>query len=79
MDRYDEKVDKSAGPDACWPWTGGKDTTVTGSSGMAPTGQRPRPLRRASRWTYEQFVGELPTAMKILHSCDNPPASTRRT
>lgn len=74
MDRYVEKVDKSAGPDDCWPWTGGKDPDGYGifwDGTYLPNG-RGRYVR-VPRWTYEQFVGDLPPEMKILHSCDNPP------
>lgn len=73
MDRYLEKVDKSAGFDACWPWTGGKDTDGYGifwDGTYSPNGRGH--YVRVTRWTYEQFVGELPKRMQILHSCDNP-------
>lgn len=25
MQRFDERVDRSGGPDACWPWTGARE------------------------------------------------------
>jgi hypothetical protein len=71
--RYFSKVDQSAGPDECWPWTGAKDQDGYGifwdgtyrDSGAGH-------YVRVTRWTYEQFVGPVGTC-HLLHRCDNPP------
>lgn len=74
MVRYLGKVDQSAGPDACWPWTGATDQDGYGifwdgtyrESGAGH-------YVRVTRWTYEQFVAPIPDGRQLLHSCDNPP------
>lgn len=61
-------LDKSDGPDACWPWQGtvngggyGKMTVTTG-------------LRRyAHRVSWELVNGPIPKGLNVLHHCDNPP------
>jgi hypothetical protein len=65
------QVDKSGGPDACWPWTGGI---------LKPFGYgafRPRygvhRKNRAHRFSYELAYGPIPDALCVLHHCDNPP------
>jgi hypothetical protein len=74
INRYLNKVDQSAGPDGCWPWTGGKDQDGYGIfwDGTYKASGRGNDVR-ATRWTYEQFIGPLPKGLQILHSCDNPP------
>jgi hypothetical protein len=62
-------IDKSEGPDACWPWIGGLD-----ASGYGLLAQRPRGKTRvAHRLSYEAEVGPIPEGMNCLHHCDNPP------
>lgn len=56
-------TDKSGGPDACWPWTGGKSA---GGYGM---------FRKvyAHRAAYEAAHGAVPDGLIVCHRCDNKP------
>jgi hypothetical protein len=73
-ERYLAKVDKSAGPDKCWPWTGhrlkkGYGLFWDGTHNASGNNH----LVVASRWGYEHFVGPIPAGFFVLHRCDNPP------
>lgn len=61
------KVDRSGGPDACWPWLCGK---ARGGYGKAT--YRGRTVR-AHRLAWELTNGPIPEGMLVCHSCDNPP------
>jgi hypothetical protein len=56
-------IDRSAGPDACWPWTGYRD----GGYG------RQASRKWAHRLGYEHAHGPIPPGMLVCHTCDNPP------
>ena len=61
---FDERVDRSAGPGACWPWTGPRHSAGYGL------------FRRqyAHRLALESALGRpLGSGMEACHSCDNPP------
>lgn len=61
-----EKVDRSGGPDSCWPWRGARN-----DNGYGIIRVRGRNLR-----THRLALGlELALAREpfVLHSCDNPP------
>lgn len=60
-----KKVDRSGGPDACWPWTAGVDKDGYGKIRHKGVD------RRAHRVSYELEYGA--TDLHILHRCDNPP------
>jgi hypothetical protein len=65
IDRY---VDKSAGPDSCWPWTAAR--TAAGYGTTATGG----PTRRSHRVAWEVANDRpIPAGLFICHSCDNPP------
>jgi hypothetical protein len=64
---YWPKVDTSAGPDLCWPWTGNRDRAGYGRFD-AHAG-----IRSAHRFAYLLAFGEIPDGMCVLHRCDNPP------
>ncbi len=52
----------------CWLWLG---PTGRGDYGMFfAGGDRHNVL--AHRWAYEQFVGEIPSGLLVLHHCDEP-------
>jgi len=67
--RFWNKVDKSAGPEACWFWTG-----TTGSSGYGHLrnryGRKPNVLM-AHRISYELVNGPIPNGLECCHRCDN--------
>jgi len=61
-----EHVDRSAGPDACWPWTGAH---INDGYGHLRIGTR---HILAHRMAYTLAVADIPAGMYVLHSCDNP-------
>ncbi len=66
--RFWTKVDRSAGPEACWPWRGYIRTDGYGQ--FALTHRRPA---RAHRISWELAHGEIKNGLWVLHRCDNPP------
>lgn len=67
-DRFWSKVDKSGGPEACWPWTASCDKRNRYGKFWQDGGMRP-----AHIVAYEEAHGPVPQGMKVLHRCDNPP------
>ena len=67
VDRFWSRVDRSAGPDGCWPWTGAR-----GRRGYGQLKWQGRDAR-APRVAYEIGAGPIPEGLFVLHSCDNPP------
>lgn len=67
-ERFDLKVDRSAGPDACWPWT-----AVRTSEGYGRFKFEGR-SGRAHRFALARRLGRsLSPGEQALHRCDNPP------
>lgn len=66
--RFAELVDRSGGPDACWPWLG--------TPGPEGYGQfRSKQAKRsfvASRVAYFIGTGKQPRGKLVCHHCDNP-------
>lgn len=60
------RVDKSGGDDACWVWTG-----VKYHNGYGQFSERHAHAVRAHRWSYTQYVGEIPDGLYVCHTCDN--------
>jgi len=79
--RFWSRVDKSGGPDACWPYTG----SLT-PAGYASTCKRLHPSRMGHRFAYESEYGPLPVlgvdgcieTPCIMHICDNPACQNPR-
>jgi hypothetical protein len=65
--RYEAKVDRSAGPTACHPWTGYCDPDGYGRFGGSS----------AHRWGYQAFIGPVDPGQVVRHTCDNPPCQNR--
>jgi hypothetical protein len=63
--RFWSKVDKSAGPDGCWPWLAGKDKDGYGR--FSPTH---KPYIRAHRFAYILTHEPIPADLDVLHKCD---------
>jgi len=63
--RSKDFVNKSAGPDACWPWTG--YLTPKGYGEKSFNGR----VTTAHRWVYEQEVGMIPEGLSLDHLCRN--------
>lgn len=69
-DRFWARVDKSAGEDACWPWTGCRNKqTGYGIVNLGNTNKHIKGTHVAS-WIFTH--GE-PGSKHVLHSCDNRP------
>lgn len=71
-ERFWAKVDKSGGPDACWPYTGyitpeGYGWAYTG----LPAGQQQ--THGAHRQAWINTHGPIPKELQVCHHCDNPP------
>lgn len=66
-DRFWAKVDRSAGPDGCWPWTGARGRRGYGQ--LKWNGKD----ARAPRVVYALTFGPIPDGMLVCHTCDNPP------
>lgn len=68
--RFQKKVDRSGGPDACWPYTGGKTTGGYGSFSINHS------FRIASRVAFaieHNLSFDFSHEIEAMHSCDNPP------
>src|SRR5690348_4092351 len=66
-DRFNAKVDRSSGPNACWPWTGSVDT-----GGYGHIRNESGKMASAHRLAFEIAFGYWPGEMHVLHRCDNP-------
>jgi hypothetical protein len=71
MLRFWARVDRSGGPDSCWPWVGGRDMVGYGNAKMMLYGQRYRYAHRIS-WVITKEA-PIPAGLSVLHRCDNPP------
>lgn len=75
--RFWSKVDMSGGEDACWPWTGSRDTSGYGQIGVKLADGRERPIR-AQRVAFLLTHGEIDDSLDTCHSCDFPPCCNPR-
>jgi hypothetical protein len=62
--RFWAKVDTTAGPDGCWPWTAGR-FAATGYGAFAVN----RMNRLAHRVAYELVVDGIPPGLQLDHVC----------
>jgi hypothetical protein len=67
--RFWSRVDKSGGPDACWPWTAASFPRGYGCFRIG----RGNPERRSNRCAWIFTHGPIPEGMLVCHKCDNPP------
>lgn len=70
MVRFWTKMDKSSGPDACWPWLGGKDKDGYGKFQYFANGADKQTNVRAHRLALKLTSGGAGEV--AMHSCDNP-------
>lgn len=76
-ERFNKYVDKSGGPDACWPWTGSRRGPYGGFTvGSLKDGTKRR--ETAHRVAFMLQHGEVPDGKSVLHRCDNPPCVNPR-
>ena len=59
------KVDRSGGPEACWPWTASKNAWGYGAFSLE------RKSMGAHRFAYELLVGSIPDRLTLDHLCRN--------
>lgn len=64
LERFEALVIRS-GFDSCWYWVGAADGKGYGSFWVVPK------MVRAHRWSYEQFVAQIPSNLVIDHLCRN--------
>jgi DNA-binding XRE family transcriptional regulator len=67
------QVDVSGGPDACWPWAGGRNKNNYGT--LKRKGKNYLAHRIAYTLTYGAIPEDKP---HICHACDNPPCVNPR-
>lgn len=60
------KVDKSAGPEACWPWRG---AITTHGYGCTQVGNKR--VLGAHKVAYVYTMGVVPDGLQVCHTCDN--------
>lgn len=70
-DDFWARVDRSGGPDACWPWMRGRSGR-SGRFDYGATAWQGR-TRGSHVVAYEISYGPLPEGCLVCHSCDNPP------
>lgn len=71
--RFWAKVDKSAGPDGCWPWLGRKNASGYGDwQSEARTASCDGTRVRAHRYAYTASGGFLAADQVLRHLCNNP-------
>jgi len=68
-ERFLEKVDRSGGPDVCWPWTAYRNQGGYGEMGSGGH----RGTIGAHRVAFLLANGPIPAGEHVLHTCDNPP------
>ena len=66
IERFLDKVALPAHLHDCWEWEGAKTRGGYGNF------QANRRYNRAHRFSYEHFIGPIPSKVLVLHSCDNP-------
>jgi hypothetical protein len=69
IERFEMQFRK-AGPDDCWIWLTSKDPDGYGRFKGEANGVMEK---RAHRFSYRFFVGDIPPDKCVCHSCDNPP------
>lgn len=65
--RFLDRLDRTGGPDACWPFVGARSNKGYGR--LSFQGK----VQTASRVAYMLLVGPIPDGLWVLHHCDNPP------
>lgn len=70
-ERFNEKIDCSGGPDACWMWNGYRMPFGHGMFSQIPHDGQSRTVL-AHRFAWEQAHGLVPDGLCVLHRCDVP-------
>lgn len=64
--RFWSRLDRSAGDDGCWVWTGAKNAN---GYGILEWGGQ---MKRAHRLAWELTYGPIPKGLHVCHRCDHP-------
>lgn len=75
--RFLSYVDRSGGPDACWPWTGFRHKKY-GQLGICARAYGRKRNEGAHRLAYFFANDVFPGGMDVCHKCDNPPCCNPR-
>jgi len=67
IDNFWDYVNKTAGPDSCWPWT--KHIDREGYGRALPWEKGASVLAHRHAWRFSK--GEVPEGLHVLHTCDN--------
>lgn len=67
LNDFHDQVDRSAGTDGCWPWTGTCSAKGYGRFRMDMVDYV------AHRLAHEVANGKIPAGILVCHKCDNPP------
>ena len=68
-ERISAKTDRSAGPNGCWPFSGGGSKSRSGHRRMWLDGR----MVQVHRIAWELQIGKpVPDGLVVRHSCDNP-------
>ena len=59
-------LDRSGGPDGCWPFTGAVNGNGYGRMQIAGV------TKGVHVWAYEEAFGPVPDGLIVRHKCDNP-------
>lgn len=68
-ERFWARVDRSGGPEACWPWT----AAILVRGGYGAFYDDDQRNRRAHIIAWELTNGPVPPGLVVKHRCDNPP------
>ena len=70
VESFEERVDSSGGPNACWPWKAGtRGERPRGYGALTWEGR----VMQAHRVAWTIANGPIPEGHFICHRCDNPP------
>lgn len=72
LDRFWDRVDRSAGPDGCWPWTGRTDRHGHGRCSIVIDGRRQRLAHRAAYIVARGWPVPDGAAVAFSHGCRTP-------
>lgn len=75
-ERFHEKVDRSGGPDACWPWNGAKTRTGYGHIRVGPRSEGR--FKNATHVALDLAGRPLERGRIVCHRCNNPPCCNPR-
>lgn len=66
VEHFWSKVDRSGGPDACWPWTLSVNSVGYGQYNNKAAGRN-----TTHTYAYRQSHGEIPEGLHVDHKCHN--------